>query len=127
MVIGIGVDLVETERVASMLERFGDRFVLRIMAPEEAARLPIEPGARRRALALAVAAKEAASKALGTGWSHGVRWRDVSVTLAPAPALELAANAAERARSLGWGGRSRLALSFAEHGSLAVAEVWLLS
>ena len=85
-VVGLGVDLVEWARVARSLERWGDRFVAKLMDPEEAERLP--PGGEPRvlALALAVAGKEAASKALGTGWSQGVRWRDVVVDLGPPPA-----------------------------------------
>lgn len=124
MVVGIGLDLVETARVERALGRFGERFVRRLMDPEEEAALP--PGGPERALAvaLAVAGKEAASKALGTGWSQGVRWRDVVVTLAPV-SLRLAGRAAEVARERGSSGRSRARLEV--RGELAVGEVWLLS
>jgi len=82
-VVGLGVDLVETARVERLLARYGDRFVQRLMDPEEAARLPAAGPSRVRAVSLAVAGKEATSKALGTGWSQGVRWRDVVVTHEP--------------------------------------------
>ena len=75
--LGLGVDLVELDRVESSLQRWGDRLVAKLMDPPEAARLPAGGAERVRAVALAIAAKEAASKAIGTGWSRGVRWRDV--------------------------------------------------
>ena len=125
MLIGIGLDLVEIARVERALERFGERFVQKLMDPAEAAALPAEREARGRALALAVAGKEAASKALGTGWSDGVRWRDVVVAVAPEPAVRLDGRAAEVARRLGSSGRSRARLEV--RGTLALGEVWLLS
>ena len=125
MVIGIGLDLVETRRVERALARFGPRFVGKLMDPQEAAALPEAPPERARALARAVAGKEAASKALGTGWSRGVRWRDVVVTAGPEPNVSLRGRAAEVARALGSSGRSRVRLSV--DGALAVGEFWLLS
>ncbi len=125
MVIGIGLDLVETRRVEQALARFGSRFVGKLMDPEEAAALPEPHGERARALALAVAGKEAASKALGTGWSQGVRWRDVVVTAGPQPHVSLRGRAAEVARALGSSGRSRVRLS--AQGGLSVGEFWLLT
>ncbi len=129
MVIGIGLDLVETARVERALSRFGERFVAKLMDPEEAAALPGEAAARARALSLAVAAKEAASKALGTGWSQGVRWRDVVVrTGAEAggePSVSLRGRADEVARAHGFRGRSRLRLDV--RGGLVVGEFWLLA
>ncbi|MCG6923950.1 MAG: holo-ACP synthase [Acidobacteria bacterium] len=123
MVVGLGVDLVETARVNRLLTRYGDRFVHRLMDPEEAARLPPAGSARVRALALAIAGKEAASKALGTGWSRGVRWRDVVVTR-DEPTVRLRGRAAEVAQERGSSGRSRTRL--AVDGPLAIGEVWLL-
>jgi holo-[acyl-carrier protein] synthase len=125
MVIGIGLDLVETARVERALERFGERFVGKLMDEEEAATLPASPPDRVRALALAVAAKEAASKALGTGWSRGVRWRDVVVELGPDASVRLDGRAAEVARELGSSGRGRLRLEV--RGPLALGEYWLLA
>jgi holo-[acyl-carrier protein] synthase len=125
MVIGIGLDLVETARVERALERHGERFVRKLMDPEEARALPPGSPERARGLALAVAGKEAASKALGTGWSQGVRWRDVVVSLGPEAAIRLEGRAAEVARGLGSSGRGRARLEI--RGPLAIAEFWLLS
>jgi holo-[acyl-carrier protein] synthase len=125
MVIGIGLDLVETGRVARLLDRYGDRFVAKLMDPEEAGTLPQEGAARARRLALAVAAKEAASKALGTGWSHGVRWRDVVLSAEPEAGIRLDGRAAEVATGRGSSGRTRVRVEIA--GEHAIGEVWLLS
>jgi len=122
------VDLVEIDRVARAIARWGDRFVDKLMDPEEAGRLPRGPAVRERALALAIAGKEAASKALGTGWSRGVRWRDVVVELpddpADEPRVRLLARAAEVARAKGSDGSTRTRLE--TRGGLALGEVWLL-
>ena len=125
MVIGIGLDLVETARVERALERFGERFVRKLMDPEEADSLPRPERERALALALAVAGKEAASKALGTGWSQGVRWRDVVVSRGPEPRVRLEGRAAAVARERGSSGRSVLRLR--AEGALAIGEFWLLS
>jgi holo-[acyl-carrier protein] synthase len=125
MVIGIGLDLVETARVERALERFGERFVQKLMDPEEARALPLPGPARARCLALAIAGKEAASKALGTGWSQGVRWRDVVVSIEPEAGVRLDGRAAEVARELGSSGRGRVWLEV--RGPLAIGEFWLLS
>ena len=78
MIIGIGTDLLDIRRVAAVLERYGERFAARIFTDIERAR------ARRRPDPAAVyaqcyAAKEACSKALGTGVRQGVFWRDMGV------------------------------------------------
>lgn len=124
MVVGLGVDLVETSRVERVLARWGDRFLAKVMEPAESLRLPRGPE-RVRAVALAIAGKEAASKALGTGWSRGVRWRDVVVEVAGPPAVHLTGGAAAVARRLGSSGRTRTSLEI--QGELAVGEVWLLT
>lgn len=124
LVIGLGVDLVEIERVERALDRWGDRLVARLMGEEEANALPSQGGPRARALALAIAGKEAASKAIGTGWSRGVRWRDVVVDVVQ-PSVQLRARASAVARSLGSTGRTATKLEI--RGGLAVGEVRLLS
>ncbi len=78
MILGIGTDLANIERIAATLERFGDRFRTRVFTPAERAR------AERRAdvagtYAKRWAAKEACSKALGTGLRMGISWRDMGV------------------------------------------------
>jgi holo-[acyl-carrier protein] synthase len=120
----LGVDLVELERVANSLARWGDRLVAKLMDPPEAALLPAAAPERAVALAHAIAAKEAASKALGTGWSRGVRWRDVPVSLGTSPSVRLLGRAAAFAERLGSVGRHRL--RFEERDGLVVAELRLL-
>jgi holo-[acyl-carrier protein] synthase len=124
VVLGLGVDLVEIGRVEASHRRWGPRLVGRLMDPEEAQALPREEAARVRAIALAIAGKEAASKAIGTGWSHGVRWRDVVVVLDP-PGVRLRGRAAEVARHLGSSGATTARLFL--HGELAVGEVRLFA
>jgi holo-[acyl-carrier protein] synthase len=124
LVIGLGVDLVEVGRVERALERWGQRIVDRLMDQEEAAGLPDEIGPRAVALALSIAGKEAASKAIGTGWSRGVRWRDVVVDR-EASAVCLGGQALAVARSLGSAGRTKTRLELRD--GLAVGEVRLLS
>ena len=79
MILGIGTDLANIERIANTLERFGDRFRNRVFTPEE------QDKAERRADTVGTyakrwAAKEACSKALGTGLRMGISWRDMSVS-----------------------------------------------
>ena len=124
MVLGLGVDLVEEERVARSLARWGERLVAKLMDPDEASRLPAGEG-RHAALARAIAAKEAASKALGTGWSGGVTWRDVVVELGPPPSVRLQRRAAEVARRLGSEGRTRTTLEVRD--GLVIGRVLLLA
>jgi holo-[acyl-carrier protein] synthase len=124
LVIGLGVDLVEVARVERALARWGERLVARLMDVEEARTLPDEPSPRARALALAIAGKEAASKAIGTGWSQGVRWRDVVVDVVR-PSVRLLGRASAVARALGSPGRTHTKLEI--RGALAVGEVRLLS
>jgi holo-[acyl-carrier protein] synthase len=124
LIIGLGVDLVERGRVAASFQRWGSRLIGKLMDPPEAERLPTSPEERIAALAWAIAAKEAASKALGTGWSRGVRWRDVVVEAAPSPHVSLLGRAAEVAARLGSSGRTRLTLE--SRGDLRLAVVHLL-
>ena len=125
MVIGLGVDLVEIGRVERALDRWGERLVARLMDADEARTLPAARGPRATALALAIAGKEAASKAIGTGWTQGVRWRDVVVDVAR-PSVVLLGRAAAVARSLG-SSRGRTSARLELRGGLAVGEVRLLS
>lgn len=90
-IIGHGVDLASIERVGAMLERHGDRFLGRCFTPAEAAYALASPKLRDERLAARFAAKEAAFKAVGTGWRHGIAWTDAEVFLLPsgAPTLQL--------------------------------------
>jgi holo-[acyl-carrier protein] synthase len=78
MIFGIGVDALSAERVGKVLERHGERFIERLLMPQE--RTQLERTKRReRFLAMRFAAKEAIVKAMGTGFAHGVWIRDVGV------------------------------------------------
>jgi len=78
MIIGTGVDIAEVPRVRASIERHGERFLRRIFTEGEIRYC--ESKARRfESYAARFAAKEAGMKALGTGWSRGVRWRDIEV------------------------------------------------
>ena len=125
VVVGIGIDLIEVARVRRSLERWGDRLVRKLMDPEEASLLPEELSRRAEAVALAITGKEAASKAIGTGWSRGVRWRDVVVKREPTTEVKLLARAGEFAQRLGSDGSNRARLELRD--GVAVGEVWLLA
>ena len=119
MVVGLGVDLVEIGRVREALDRWGERLVAKLMDRGEAADLPASPD-RARALAFAIAGKEAVSKALGTGWTHGVGWRQVVVDPGPPASARLHGRAREVARALGSEGGGTLTLE--ARGDLVLAE-----
>jgi holo-[acyl-carrier protein] synthase len=97
MILGIGTDLANIERIAGTLERFGDRFRNRVFTPEEQrkaeARRDVAGTYARR-----WAAKEACSKALGTGLRMGIAWRDMQVRNLSGgpPVMQLTGWAAER-------------------------------
>jgi holo-[acyl-carrier protein] synthase len=78
MIFGIGIDVLEAGRVQRVLEKYGERFVERLLLPEERAQFErtARPG---RFLAMHFAAKEAIVKAMGTGFAHGVWIRDVGM------------------------------------------------
>jgi holo-[acyl-carrier protein] synthase len=124
-VLGVGVDLVEIDRVEKALARWGRRMIDRLMAAAESQRLPSEEPARTRAFAEAIAVKEAASKALGTGWTRGVAWRHVDLDRGEPPRVLLHEGAARRAGVLG--ARGARVVELTERDGLVIAEVWLLA
>ncbi|MCO5176336.1 MAG: holo-ACP synthase [Thermomicrobiales bacterium] len=97
--VEVGIDIIEIERIAHTLERFGDRFLNRVYSPRERERY----GKRVQELAARFAAKEATMKALGTG-VRGVRWRDIEVlpNRRGKPILVLHETAQRRADLLGF-------------------------
>jgi len=98
---GIGLDLVELSRIRDSLDRFGERFLARILTPAERAALP-EGNAVPHVAGL-FAAKEAAVKALGTGFSGGIGFHTVELAHLPSgrPEMRLLGKALEQARSMG--------------------------
>jgi holo-[acyl-carrier protein] synthase len=121
MIVGTGVDITETSRIEEALRRHGERFAKRVYTPPEIAYCAKfkNPGER---LAARFAAKEAAFKALGTGWGEGVRWVDVEITHSPGgkPELILRGQAEMIARRLGV---TRTAVSIAHSDRFVVAQV----
>lgn len=106
MILGIGSDLIDIRRIEDTLAKFGERFIQRIFTEAERAKAERRASAGGRQLACTYAkrfaAKEACSKALGTGFRHGVYWRDMGVVNLSSgkPTLTLAGGAAARLRVL---------------------------
>ncbi|KQQ85808.1 holo-ACP synthase [Aureimonas sp. Leaf324] len=101
MIVGIGSDLIDIRRIEKTLERHGARFTTRVYTPVEQAKSD-RRAQRAASYAKRFAAKEACAKALGTGLSQGVFWRDMGVVNLPGgkPTMALTNGAAERLRSL---------------------------
>lgn len=97
MILGIGSDLVDIRRIEAVIERHGDRFLSRIFTDAERARAE-RRAKRAETYAKRFAAKEACSKALGTGIRRGVWWRDMGVVNLPGgrPTMELKGGALKR-------------------------------
>ncbi|MCX6596215.1 MAG: holo-ACP synthase [Acidobacteria bacterium] len=102
MIVGIGTDLAEVSRIRLAIERYGDRFVQRIFTPAEISYVERKANKYER-YAARFAAKEAGMKAIGTGWSRGVRWQDFEVANKPSgePTLRFHGVAAEVAARRG--------------------------
>ena len=98
MIIAIGSDLCNIERIQNSLDRYGERFLARVFTPAEQAKANRRPFTRAGTLAKRFAAKEAFSKAVGTGFKAGVFMKDIGVVNAPsgAPTLALTGGAAAR-------------------------------
>ena len=95
MILGLGSDLCSIERIQASLDRFGDRFLTRVFTETERAKAARRPFTAAGTLAKRFAAKEAFSKAVGTGFKRGVFMRDIGVVNAPsgAPTLHLTGGA----------------------------------
>jgi holo-[acyl-carrier protein] synthase len=103
MIIGLGSDVIDIRRMERTIGKYGDRFIERIFTPVERAKAERRAERIRTATyAKRFAAKEAAAKALGTGFRAGVFWRDLGVVNLPSgqPTLRLTGGAAERLRAI---------------------------
>jgi holo-[acyl-carrier protein] synthase len=121
MIVGLGLDIAEIDRIEAAIKRHGAPFLERLFTPAEASYCERHKNRFER-YAARFAAKEAAMKALGTGWSRGVRWRDIEVAREPGgkPVLRLAGVAREIADGLGV---KNISLSITHSGNLALAQV----
>jgi len=98
MILGIGSDLCNIERIEATLARFGERFLMRVFTEREQRKAASRPRAVAATYAKRWAAKEACSKALGTGLRMGIAWRDMSVSnlRSGQPVMQVRGWAAER-------------------------------
>jgi holo-[acyl-carrier protein] synthase len=121
MVMGLGIDLIETRRVQESIDRFGERFLERIFTAGEIAYCARKKNAAE-SFAARFAAKEAGAKALGTGISRGVSWKEFEVRREASgrPTLHLSGRAAEVAAAMGV---RRVLLSLTHSRELAMAMV----
>ena len=129
MILGIGSDLIDITRIAKVIERHGERFLDRIFTPAERAKAERRSKNHRMVVATYAkrfAAKEACSKALGTGIRQGVWWRDMGVVNLPGgrPSMQLTGGALTRLAALTPPGHvARIDLSITDDWPLAQAFV----
>jgi holo-[acyl-carrier protein] synthase len=123
MIVGLGTDLIELERLRAALQRQGEALLARLFTERERALLRGDAQLVQR-VAARFAAKEAAFKALGTGWGQGVSWHDVEVLggRGEPPTLELAGAARTRMATLG---AQRAHVTLTHSASMASATVVL--
>ena len=120
MIVGTGIDIAETDRIAHSLERFGRRFTERVFTADEIRYCESKANKVER-YAARFAAKEAGMKAIGTGWSRGVRWQDFEVGRMPGgrPTLIFHGRAGEFLAKLG-ATRTHLSLTHTKGMAMAV-------
>lgn len=123
MIVGLGVDICEVPRIEAAIARFGRRFIQRVFTEAETRYCESKLNKFER-FAGRFAAKEAALKAIGTGWKRGVAWRDVEVQREPSgrPTIGFHGKAAEFAQRLGV---RRASLSISHTEQQAIAQVIL--
>lgn len=121
MIVGLGVDIAEVDRMAAAIERHGRPFLERLFTPAEIAYCEKHRDRAER-FAGRFAAKEAAMKALGTGWASGVRWVDIEVTREPSGKPTLKLSGTSRAIAGGLGVKN-IALTITHDGNTALALV----
>jgi holo-[acyl-carrier protein] synthase len=121
MIVGLGVDITEVDRIEAAIARRGRALLERLFTPSEIAYCEKHRNRAER-FAGRFAAKEAAMKALGTGWARGVRWIDIEVVREPSgkPTLKLSGAARAIADRLGV---KNIALTITHDGNTALAQV----
>ncbi|HZP23251.1 MAG TPA: holo-[acyl-carrier-protein] synthase [Terriglobales bacterium] len=119
MIVGTGIDIAEVSRIAQSIERFGRRFLERVFTPDEIRYCESKANKAER-YAGRFAAKEAAMKAIGTGWNRGVTWHDVEVQRLPGsrPTIVFHNKAAEFFHKLG-GRRAHLSITHTAESAMA--------
>lgn len=124
MVLGLGTDLIEIERIEASIDRFGERFLERLFTPGEIAYCLRKKANAAESFAARFAAKEATAKALGTGISRGVSWKEIEVRreAGQRPTLHLSGRAARTAEVIGM---KYIHLSLAHSRDMAIAVVVL--
>ncbi|MBB5318386.1 holo-ACP synthase [Tunturibacter empetritectus] len=122
MVLGVGTDLIETKRIKESIDRYGERFLERVFTAGEIAYCIRKKKNAAESFAARFAAKEAGAKALGTGISRGITWRELEVRREASgrPTLHLSGRAAELAKAMGV---RRVQLSLTHSRELAMAVV----
>ncbi|HEY7997870.1 MAG TPA: holo-ACP synthase [Pseudolabrys sp.] len=125
MIIGLGSDIADVRRIAHSIERYGERFLTRIFTPAERAKADRRVN-KAETYAKRFAAKEACSKALGTGMRTGVFWRDMGVINLPSgrPTMKLTGGALKRLQAITPAGcEARIDVSLTDEGPTAQAIV----
>ncbi|HEX3473166.1 MAG TPA: holo-ACP synthase [Silvibacterium sp.] len=123
MLVGTGIDIIEIDRIAQSIARYGSRFLTRIFTPEEIAYCQAKKNSAE-SFAARFAAKEAAAKALGTGIQYGVTWKELEVRREAGhrPNLHFTGRALEIAVQLGV---QHISLSLTHSATTAMAAVYL--
>ena len=123
MIVGLGIDIAEVDRIERAIRRYGQRFLQRVFTPAEIDYCQSKANVFER-FAGRFAAKEAAMKAIGTGWKRGVKWRDFEVVREPSgrPVIRFSGVAAGFAEHLGM---KRALVSITHTSAQAIAQVIL--
>jgi holo-[acyl-carrier protein] synthase len=121
MIVGLGVDITEIDRMGAAIARRGRALLERLFTPAEI-RYCERHRNRAERFAGRFAAKEAAMKALGTGWARGVRWVDIEVVREPSGKPTLKLSGATRAIADGLGVKN-IAVTITHDGNTALAQV----
>ena len=123
MILGLGTDVIEIARVQASLDRYGERFLARVFSTDEVAYC-LRKKNSAESFAARFAAKEAGAKALGTGISRGVSWREIEVRRLPGqrPTLHWSGRARELFEAMG-GSRSSLSVTHSREVAMAVVVI----